>query len=424
MGLGLLGRGVGDAQFLAEQGAEVVVTDLKTKDELAPSVHKLEQYETISFVLGEHREKDFTNTDMVIKSAGVPLDSPYVAIAREAGVPVTMSTALFAAYTPATIIGVTGTRGKSTTAHLISHILTQAGKQVFLGGNVQNVSTLAHLPKSTAGEIAVLELDSWQLQGFGTENISPHIAVFTTFMNDHMDYYQGDTDRYLADKANIFLYQTNDDIVILGEQCAHSIQETYSNIASSIQIASANDIPHDWIIPLIGEHNRANSACAIKATGMFDIPMDILRHGLESFTGVFGRLDYSDTVHGIDVYNDTTATTPEATGVALQALSDRSIILIAGGSDKGLDIHTCAEKIKKQCKAVVWLPGTGTDRIKKYVSDITEMDAHTMDEAVASAFDIAETGDVVLLSPGFASFGLFRNEYDRGEHFLQAVQNI
>ncbi|MEX0924990.1 MAG: Mur ligase family protein, partial [Candidatus Paceibacterota bacterium] len=180
MGLGLLGRGVGDARFLAEQGAKVLVTDLKTEDELRESVEQLKEYENISFVLGGHREEDFAGKDgenvpdMVIKAAGVPFDSPYVQAAQNAGVSVTMSTALFAKLTPATIIGITGTRGKSTVTHLVADILEASGKNVFRGGNVQGVSTLEHLPESTEGEVAVLELDSWQLQGFSEEKISPH----------------------------------------------------------------------------------------------------------------------------------------------------------------------------------------------------------------------------------------------------------
>ncbi|MEX0672627.1 MAG: Mur ligase family protein, partial [Candidatus Paceibacterota bacterium] len=180
MGLGLLGRGVGDARFLAEQGAKVLVTDLKTEDELRESVEQLKEYENISFVLGGHREEDFAGKDgenvpdMVIKAAGVPFDSPYVQAAQNAGVSVTMSTALFAKLTPATIIGITGTRGKSTVTHLVADILEASGKNVFRGGNVQGVSTLERLPESTEGEVAVLELDSWQLQGFSEEKISPH----------------------------------------------------------------------------------------------------------------------------------------------------------------------------------------------------------------------------------------------------------
>jgi UDP-N-acetylmuramoylalanine--D-glutamate ligase len=169
MGLGLLGRGVGDVEFLAKCGARLVVTDKKNVQELSESLEKLHEYSNITYHLGEHRMEDFTDADIVIKAAGVPLDSPEIAAAKKAGVPVYMSTALFAKMAMeegATIVGVTGTRGKSTTTQLIYHCLTLAKSRVFLGGNVRGISTLSLLPDIKKGDIAVLELDSWQLQGF------------------------------------------------------------------------------------------------------------------------------------------------------------------------------------------------------------------------------------------------------------------
>jgi UDP-N-acetylmuramoylalanine--D-glutamate ligase len=209
LGLGLLGRGAGDAEFLARCGAQVLVTDKKTEAELAESVARLEKYPDIAFRLGGHRIEDFTNCDLVIKAAGVPLDSPEIAAARAAKVPVAMSTALFAKYAAeagAIIVGVTGTRGKSTVSHMIQHCLKNGSKTAFLGGNIRGVSTLAMLPEIQAGDIAVLELDSWQLQGFGDLKISPNIGVFTNLLQDHLNYYKSMND-YFADKTNIFRYQ-------------------------------------------------------------------------------------------------------------------------------------------------------------------------------------------------------------------------
>ena len=169
MGLGLLGRGIGDVAFLAEQGAELIVTDLKTADELAESLKPLKQFANITYVLGEHRLEDFRNRDFILKAAGVPFDSIYIAEAEKQGIPVEMSTALFAALTPATIVGITGTRGKSTVTHLLHTVLQEkyqgSETRVFLGGNVRGVSTLPFLAQAKKGDIAVLELDSWQLQG-------------------------------------------------------------------------------------------------------------------------------------------------------------------------------------------------------------------------------------------------------------------
>src|SRR3989344_5839604 len=209
MGLGLLGRGVGDAEFLARYGAQLTVTDLKTAEELKPSLERLKVFPNITYHLGGHRLEDFRGKDFILKAAGVPLDSLYIAEARKTGVSIEMDASLFAKLAPAgaTVIGVTGTRGKSTTAAIIYEILKTAGKRVFLGGNIKDMATLPLLEKVREGDFVVLELDSWQLQGFEDAQISPHIAVFTTFFDDHLNYYKGNQRRYLADKAQLFLHQ-------------------------------------------------------------------------------------------------------------------------------------------------------------------------------------------------------------------------
>ena len=428
MGLGILGRGVGDARFLAECGADVLVTDLKDEAELADSVRELQGYENISFVLGKHRKQDFTDTDLVIKAAGVPLDSPYIAAAREAGVEVAMSSALFARFSPATIVGVTGTRGKSTTTHLVAAILQEAGKNVFCGGNVQGVSTLAHLPESTQDEIAVLELDSWQLQGFGELGVSPSVAVFTTFMADHMNYYGHDMERYFADKANIFQYQSADDVLVVSKQVAGYIKQYGYHVPAQTVSVAADELPDGIEIPLAGEHNRLNTVLAIKAVAPFDVPREVTKNAIEAFSGVPGRLERRGVYQGREVYNDTTATTPDALVVALEAFGGRTAkpILIAGGADKQLDVSGVPDAIEQYASAVILLAGTGTDRIRNDLKgrSVPVYEAEDMTEAVMSAFDISKEGDTILLSPGFASFGLFQNEYDRGEQFNQTVERF
>ena len=238
LGLGLLGRGVGDVEFLAKCGAQILVTDRKNETELAESVEKLKQYPNVSFKLGGHDEKDFINCDIVIKGAKTPLDSPYISAAKKAGVPVVMSTALFAKYamqTGVNIVGVTGTRGKSTGTHMIYHCLIRpsstaklttghsAHRNIFLGGNVRGISTLALLPEVQSGDIAVLELDSWQLQGFGDLKISPHISILTNLMPDHQDYYP-DMESYFLDKTNIFNNQKKGDNLFVGESVFEKVQ--------------------------------------------------------------------------------------------------------------------------------------------------------------------------------------------------------
>ena len=257
MGLGLLGRGVGDAHYLAECGAELIVTDLKTREQLADSVAQLETFPNITFVLGEHRLEDFRDRDLVLKAAGVPLESPYIAEAKQQGTPVRMSADLFMELSGVTCVGVTGTRGKSTVTHMIAAILQEAGKRVLLGGNVRGVSTLALLPEAAPEAVAVLELDSWQCQGLGEANLSPHVAVFTTFFNDHQNYYKNDPGQYLADKANIFLYQGPDDTLVAGQQCAPTLIEAFGeHIVSDMVVADESKLPADCKLKIPGVHNR------------------------------------------------------------------------------------------------------------------------------------------------------------------------
>lgn len=423
MGLGLLGRGVGDAKYLAKCGAELIVTDQKTREELADSVAQLEAYPNITFVLGEHREEDFRGRDLIVKAAGVPLDSPYIAAAQEAGIPVRMSADLFMEYAGIPIVGITGTRGKSTVTHMVHAILKEKGKPVVLGGNVRGVSTLALLPEVTPEHLAVLELDSWQCQGLGYANLSPQVAVFTTFLADHANYYQDDPGQYLADKANIFLYQSPDDTLVVGKQCAPILIEAFGeHIVSDLVIADESKLPAGWRLKVSGTHNRYNAALAFMAARSLGIEDDVSRRALESFSGVPGRLELIAEKDGIRYYNDTTSTTPDAALAALAALDPAKTVLIMGGADKGLDMEKLLAALP-QVKKVVALSGTGTDRVKDRLPESAEIFGE-LGSAFAAARSAAAAGDAVLLSPGFASFGMFKNEYDRGDQFNAVVYSV
>lgn len=420
MGLGILGRGVGDAAFLSECGAQVTVTDVKDDAQLAESLAQLKTYQNITYHLGGHVESDFTQSDLVIKAAGVKLNSPFIRAAREAGVEVAMSTALFAKFAQengVTIVGVTGTRGKSTVSHMIYHTLTRAGKRAHLGGNIRGISTLAMLPDVSAGDIAVLELDSWQLQGFGNLSISPQVSVFTNLMPDHQNYYP-DMDAYFADKANIFTHQKKGDALFIGSDLVERVRAAHPVNEPVVPGALAPD----WELKILGEHNRINGSFAAAALLHLGLTIDVIKDGLESFDGVEGRLQYIGLVDGARVFNDNNATTPEATVAALRALDQgrRDIVLIAGGADKNLALETLAEEIQKKCKAVLLLAGSGTDRLKPMLGD--PMVFHTLETALDSAFDVAEFGDSILFSPGFASFSSYKNEYERNDHFLSLVR--
>ena len=426
MGLGVLGRGVGDVEFLASCGAEVLVTDKKTPLELESSIVRLKQYSNVTFHLGGHQEEDFVSCDMVIKAAGVPLASPFIDAAHVHGVPVYMSTALFAKAAMemgATIVAVTGTRGKSTVTRMIYEVLDVNKKDILLGGNIRGVSTLALLPKVTQKTIAVLELDSWQLQGFGDLGISPQIAVFTNLMPDHQNYYKNEDD-YFADKANIFAFQKESDVLICGKEIEERICEELPSVAPLIP----PQIPDCWTLKLPGEHNRENAALAAQALRVLGLTEEEIRSGLESCESLEGRLQLVREIHGIKIYNDNNATTPDATIAALKALDTqmntgkKNIILIMGGADKGLDTAALLTEVEPRCKKVVLLAGTGTDLIRSYLKESVVFDSLT--EALGTALDSAEAGDTVLFSPAHSSFGMFTNEYERNDRFLQIVKDL
>lgn len=428
LGLGLLGRGVGDARFIVGCGAQVTVTDKKSANELAESVAQLPL--SVAVHLGGHDEADFTDTDMVLKGAGVRLDSPEIAAARAAGVPVYMSTALaaqFAREMGVRLVGITGTRGKSTVSHMLFHTLSHAGNRVHLGGNVRGVSTLELLPQMQDGDVLVLELDSWQLQGFSDLTMSPDVAVFTNLMPDHQNYYP-DMESYFLDKANIFRNQRSGDTLVCGRGIAEMIRVAFPNTHPVVPQA----LPDDWTLQVIGSHNHENAALAAEALRGLGLSGAEIRAGLESFEPVEGRLQLVREVRGVKIYNDNNATTPEATLAAIKALDSgapptpeasarqrKNIVLIMGGADKGLDPAALLYMVAQTCKRVILLAGTGTDRIVPYMQDYSIFDS--LEAAVQEAFASAEPGDVILFSPAFASFGMFKNEYERNDVFMSAV---
>jgi UDP-N-acetylmuramoylalanine--D-glutamate ligase len=250
-----------------------------------------------------------------------------------------------------------------------------------------------------------------------------------------MNYYHENVDAYRADKANIFLYQNPGDTLVLGEQCASLIRGKYAGkIKSRVLMAGAHDLPAEWQLQIPGEHNRYNAALALASARAADIPDAVTRAALESFPGVPGRLQLVRTVKGVTFYNDTNSTTPEATLVALEALRSEGesgsadaaesarIILIMGGADKGLNMEALLAETKRVAKRVVLLAGTGTERIRRELPDAQVYENLAM--AMQDAYDHAEPGDAILFSPAFASFGMFTNEYDRGDRFDEIVKNL
>ncbi|MCR4281156.1 MAG: Mur ligase family protein, partial [Candidatus Kaiserbacteria bacterium] len=266
-------------------------------------------------------------------------------------------------------------------------------------------------------DIAVLELDSWQLQGFGDLEISPNISIFTNLLPDHQNYYRN-MDEYFADKANIFKFQTKGDSLFVGRGVLERVQESNPPVTAVVPPA----IPAEWKLKIPGEHNRENASFAVSALRALGIDESEIRNGIESFEGVEGRLQFIGEAHGIKIYNDNNATTPEATIAGLRALNvpGKRIILIMGGSDKGLDMSLLIKEISASCKKVLLLSGTGTSRIEKDLKDASVFE--NLESAFESAIKYAEAGDTILFSPAFASFGIFRNEYERNDQFVKLVK--
>jgi len=424
MGLGLLGRGVGDAEFLAACDVEeLIVTDLKAEKELAPSVERLKNFPNIVYRLGEHRLEDFEDRDLVIRAPNTPLDSPFIARAREHGIPVEMDASLFAKLSPATIVGITGTRGKSTVTHLLYEMAKASGKNPLLGGNERGAATLPLLATTDATSVVILELDSWQLQGFEDAKLSPRISVWTNFLPDHMNYYKGDMDRYFQDKAAIARFQKPGDRFVTTRGIKEKIESRFGPLAGTCVTDPA--IPEDWEIALLGQHNRTNAAFARAAAQAMGIADDIIKKAIKDFSGLPGRLESLGEKNDVAFYNDGNSTTPEAAIAALKAIGEtgRPIILIAGGSDKELDFSTLAREIANRVKNLVLFNGSATEKIKAFLPPaLPYTTASTMDEAFSAALSAAAPHDVVLLSPGATSFGIFKNEYDRGDQFRAAVK--
>jgi UDP-N-acetylmuramoylalanine--D-glutamate ligase len=294
------------------------------------------------------------------------------------------------------------------------HILKKAGKRVHLGGNVRGVATLALLPKIKAGDYLVLELSSWQLQGFAEQKISPHVAVFTNFMPDHMNYYDNSLSAYFKDKSYIFKYQKKGDTLVTTHAIARRVPKTY---AGTLVVTHGGDVPRLWKLPLVGEHNTENTALALAACRSLKVSLAAIRAGVESFKAVEGRLQKVRTVRGVAIYNDNNATTPEATLAALRAFPEERVVLIMGGADKGLPMDALMKFAKKHTRAIVFLPGTGTEKLGA-------VGVPTLAAAVDAAMALAEKGDAVLFSPAFASFGMFTNEYDRNDQFVALVKKL
>ena len=452
-GLGLHGGGVSTVRFLARVGAKVIVTDLKNKDQLAPSLEKLASLKNITYVLGQHRKEDFSRVDLVVKSPAIPWSNVYIRTALENKVPVEGDSSLFFRFCKNPIIGVTGTKGKTTIALLTTHILTMVGEEAVPVG-IGQIPVMDALKKITDTSCPVFELSSWRLSALKHSGVkqSPYIAVFKNFFADHLNYY-ATMDQYLEDKKNIFRYQKKTDWCLLNydDAIVRNLEREVPSQVVWFGFSRPNSgrcvfVKNGWIVfrdnegseekivmtrdlGMRGKHNIVNTMAALGACWVWGVPIDKLKDHTWKLEGVPHRLEMVGEVRGVRYYNDTTATIPEATISALHSFT-QPVLLIAGGSNKGLHYEGFAKSISHRVKDVVFLKGSATPDMQKALKDVLGEKAQkfpvmdSMKEAVEYIKNRTESGDIVLLSPGAASFGMFENEFERGDQFRQLVKEM
>lgn len=422
-GLGLQGGGLGDAVWLAKHGAEVRVTDQKPPEELQSSLAHLP--ETVGIYVGGHREEDVDWAEIIIKNPGVPDTHPLLIRAAGQGKPVLTSIAVCVQEMREKVVGITGTRGKSTTTELTYRVLERAfpGRAV-KGGNIPGTSGLGLIDLMEAKEYAVLELSSFQLHNFHSLKISPRIAIITNIYPDHLNRY-GTMDEYQEDKRAIAAYQQKSDTVIANRENEGALSLARSSSGRLVMFSSI-DVPADWNLKIPGKHNRENIAAVLAVAEALGIKKELVKNVVEDFHGLAFRLENRGEKNGIRYINDTTSTTPTAAIHAIRAM-DTPTVIIMGGETKNLPIDEMIQEVAatEKIEKVVILGSIRntefTAALERTASEKIAGSAQSMDEAVRIAEAVSSPGWTILLSPGFASFDLFANEFDRGRAFNDAI---
>jgi UDP-N-acetylmuramoylalanine--D-glutamate ligase len=451
MGLGVHGGGLGVVRWMAAQGANIRVTDLRTADKLQSSIDAIEAEKLhVTYTLGEHLEDDFRWADVIVRNQAVPPTSRWLTFARSIGKPIEMEMTIFLRLCPGPVVAVTGTKGKSTTATWTWEMLRHWRPDALLAGNFR-VSALEALSRITPETPVVLELSSFQLEAFEQPNVSVHIAGITNLSPDHLDRYKS-MEEYGDAKKMIFRNQRRDHADWTVFNADHDIVREWANEApagvawygidsepKSPGVFLVNDnlvwYPPEGepvklggpdLLNVPGRHNLSNAACAAAMSLLVGAPVEAVKAGMSSFTGVADRLQYLATIDGVRFINDTTSTTPASTEAALRSVQG-DVILIAGGADKGLDFTALAPVVAEKVLGVVLLDGTATDLMERQFREagVNILGRHAdFAQGVRSALAAAPTGGTVLLSPATASFGMFRNEFDRGDQFKAIVQEL
>lgn len=423
VGLGLQGGGVGMARFFSNLGANVKVSDLKTKEELSSSLDEIKDLK-VSLTLGKHELNDFLNTDYIFKGPSMSWTHEYLIKAQEKGIPIDMEVAFTLEHLKCKTIGVTGTRGKTTTTEMIYKLLLKTNKKIYKAGNLTGQSTIDLLNKVNDDDIVILELSSWSLSGFHKKKISPNISVFTNFYPDHLNYYKN-MDDYFYDKKAIYLYQNEYDFIFINKNLEEKVKS--SDIKGNLKYFNANDFPSDFEY-LKGEHNKENAAAALLVSKLYNIDETESISELRRFKPALYRQEIVSKKGNITFVNDSTSTTPISTIKAINAFKDKPIILILGGHTKNLPFNDLIDELSK-VKFIALLKGGFTDEIytqlkskyKNKISSIFNNLEDTLEFAILKAMELkAET--YLLFSPGATSFSMFKNEFDRGDQFNKYVK--
>ena len=453
MGLGRFGGGLGATMFLLRHGARVTVTDLKGADQLADSLSRLEG-RPVTLHLGGHREEDFRHADLVVVNPAVPKSAPMLEVARASGVPLTSEMNLFLGRCPAPVAAVTGSVGKSTTATLLARALRTRYRTHF-GGNIGRslLDQLDAEPAIASDDRVCLELSSFQLEDTAALEWGPHVAVVTNLSPNHLDHH-GTMDAYAAAKQNILRFQAADDWAILpaedpqaskwnrqvatwdrltrGRAVRFSTERQLDQGAyldGSVCVIDLDgqreEIPLAEALRLPGRHNAANFLAAALAARVEGVPLAETARATRDLAGLPHRMTLVAEVAGVRYYDDSKATTPAAAEVALASLTE-PIIAIVGGYDKKIDLRPLADALAKRAKAVLLIGETAECLAELLAmwnygqSEIVE----TLDRAVDRAAELAAPGEVVLLSPGHASWDQFAGYAERGDQFAEQVRRL
>lgn len=432
--------GVGTAILGKQKGFEVFVSD---KGEIKEKYTKVLEHFEIEWESGEHTEAKILNADLVMKSPGIPDNVPLVKTLVEKGVPVISEIEFASKYTDATLIGITGSNGKTTTTMLTYHLLNNGGLNVGMAGNIGD--SYAKMVAEQNFDHYVLEISSFQLDGI--VDFKPHIAMITNITPDHLDRYEYKFENYIASKFRIAMNQDKNDYLIydyddeviqdwLKEHPVQSKLVPFSVKRKLEEGAWLEDktikikLEHktlemsEDILALEGQHNVKNTMAASMAAMLVKVRKETIRNSIQSFQGVPHRLEKVLKINHVEYINDSKATNVNATFYALDGIK-KPIVWIVGGVDKGNDYSELMPMVREKVKAIICLGVDNSKLIDAFGNVIDLMvETYSMEEAVKVAYKVAERGDAVLLSPACASFDLFKNYEDRGDQFKNAIKNL